>query len=169
MFIDQVVSRRWNVKAKPPFASPAGVLLYIGRYTHRVAISNYRIQSIGNGEVAFEYKDNKNGGVIRTMTLPAEEFIRRFLLHVLPYGYHKIRMYGFWTNSGRARNIERARRLILGKRSILEFKDEVIERIIQSMSDYIPNQRPVCGEGAMINKDKIAPKGHVYIEVANTS
>jgi len=116
IFIDQVVNRRWNVFAKQPFASPAEVMTYIGRYTHRVAISNYRILAVEKGKVSFEYKDYKDKATVKTMTLTASEFIRRFLLHVLPSGYHKIRMYGFWSNGNRAKKIARVRRLILGDR-----------------------------------------------------
>lgn len=169
IFIDQVVNRRWNVFAKAPFASPTEVITYIGRYTHRVAISNYRILSVEEGNVTFEYKDYKDNATIKPMTLTAAEFIRRFLLHVLPSGYHKIRMYGFWANGNRAKNIERVRRLISDGRLLLEFKDEIIERLLQSLSDFVPNQCPKCGEGIMVEIDGIAPKGYVYIPVADTS
>lgn len=172
IFIDQVVNRRWNIFAKQPFASPAEVLLYIGRYTHRVAISNYRILSVNKGKVTFEYKDYKDNATVKVMTLSASEFIRRFLLHVLPSGYHKIRMYGFWSNGNRSKKVkkvEKSRRLILKGRSLLDFKDEVIGQIIQSMSEYKPERCPKCGEGIMIEKEGIAPRGYIYIEVANTS
>ena len=169
MFIDQVVNRRWNVYAKKPFAGPADILLYIGRYTHRVAISNYRIISVGKGKVSFTYKDYKDNATVKLMTLSTNEFIRRFLLHILPPGYHKIRMYGFMANSGRSKNIERVRGLMLKDRSVFDFKEEIIEKIIESMSEQIVNQCPHCGEGVMIDREGIAPKGTVYIEVVDTS
>jgi hypothetical protein len=169
LFIDQVVNRRWNVYAKQPFASPAEVMTYIGRYTHRVAISNYRILSIGQGNVTFEYKDYKDNATVKSMTLTAGEFIRRFLLHVLPSGYHKIRMYGFWANGNRAENIDRVRKLILRGQSIFDFKDEMIEKLLKTLSEFVPDQCQKCGEGIMIKTGGIAPKGYPYIPVADTS
>jgi predicted Zn-ribbon and HTH transcriptional regulator len=84
--------------AKKPFGSPAHVLDYLGRYTHRVALSNNRIRAIHNGEVTFAYRDRKNQDRRKLMTLDAEEFIRRFLLHVIPKGFMRVRHYGFLAN-----------------------------------------------------------------------
>ena len=81
----------WCVYAKPPFAGPEQVLAYVARYTHRVAISNNRLLDIDHGKVRFSWKDYRNGNRQRTMTLAADEFIRRFLLHVLPQGFQPIR------------------------------------------------------------------------------
>ena len=86
------------VYAKKPFGSPAHVLDYLGRYTHRVALSNNRICSVHNGEVIFGYRDRKNQDRRKLMTLDAEEFIRRFLLHVIPKGFMRVRHYGFLAN-----------------------------------------------------------------------
>ena len=80
----------WVVYAKRPFAGPAQVLDYVGRYTHRVAISNNRLVSMDGGQVSFQWKDYRDDNRQKTMTLPAEEFIRRFLIHVLPNGFHRI-------------------------------------------------------------------------------
>ena len=88
----------WVVYAKKPFGSPAHVLDYLGRYTHRVALSNNRICSFHNGEVTFAYRDRKNRDRRKLMTLDAEEFIRRFLLHVIPKGLMRVRHYGFLAN-----------------------------------------------------------------------
>ena len=88
----------WVVYAKRPFAGPQQVLDYVGRYTHRVAISNNRLLDIENGQVRFQWKDYRDGGQVKTMTLSADEFIRRFLLHVLPDGFQRIRYYGFLGN-----------------------------------------------------------------------
>ncbi len=90
------------VYAKRPFAGPEQVLGYVGRYTHRVAISNNRLLDISEGEVTFRYKDYRHDAQQKTMTLEAEEFIRRFLLHVLPEGFQRIRYYGFLANLPRA-------------------------------------------------------------------
>ena len=169
MFIDQVVNRRWNVFAKTPFAGPAEVLLYIGRYTHRVAISNHRILSIDQGQVSFEYKDYKDEAKTKIMTLSALEFIRRFLLHILPRGYHKIHMYGFLANSKRAENIEKVRGLIRANPSLLEFKDEVVEKLIKQLEEFPIAQCPKCKQGTMQKKKCILPTGYSYIEACDTS
>ena len=102
----------WVVYAKRPFAGPEQVLDYVGRYTHRVAISNNRLVSIDNGKVRFRWKDYRDGNRQKTMTLAAEEFIRRFLIHVLPNGFHRIRYYGFLGNRHRARKLALCRDLL---------------------------------------------------------
>jgi hypothetical protein len=107
--------REWVVYAKRPFAGPEAVLAYLSRYTHRVAISNSRLISMDGRGVTFRWKDYRAKGATRkkVMTLEAGEFMRRFLQHVLPRGFHRIRYYGLFANSGRRENIERARRLLL--------------------------------------------------------
>jgi hypothetical protein len=92
---------KWNVSAKAPFGGPEQVLKYLARYTHRVAISNSRILSIADGKVTFLWKDYADGGKVKPMTLDAVEFIRRFLLHILPKGFVRIRQYGFLANRAR--------------------------------------------------------------------
>ena len=100
------------VYAKRPFAGPAQVLDYVGRYTHRVAISNNRLLSMNDGKVRFQWKDYRDGSRQKTMTLDGQEFIRRFLIHVLPGRFHRIRYYGFLGNCHRARKLERCRELL---------------------------------------------------------
>jgi hypothetical protein len=109
-----VRKKRWVVYAKPPFAGPDAVLAYLSRYTHRVAISNRRLISLGETGVTFRYKDYRRDGAKRhrTMTLQVDEFIRRFLLHVLPKGFHRIRHYGLLASAGRRTNVARARELL---------------------------------------------------------
>ena len=104
----------WVVYAKRPFAGPAAVLAYLSRYTHRVAISNRRLIALDERGVTFRCKDYRAKGRARrkTMTLAAEEFMRRFLLHVLPAGFHRIRHYGLLANGARTANLARARRLL---------------------------------------------------------
>jgi hypothetical protein len=102
----------WVVYAKRPFAGPAQVLDYVGRYTHRVAISNNRLVSMDGDKLRFRWKDYRDGNRQKTMTLEAGEFIRRFLIHVLPDGFHRIRYYGFLGNSHRARKLARCRELL---------------------------------------------------------
>ncbi len=102
------------VYAKPPFAGPAAVLAYLSRYTHRVAISNRRLISLDDNGVTFRFKDYRRDGAARygTMTLATDEFIRRFLLHVLPKGFHRIRHYGLLATGLRPANLARARALL---------------------------------------------------------
>jgi hypothetical protein len=104
----------WVVYAKRPFAGPQQVLDYVGRYTHRVAISNDRIRDIDHDEVRFTYKDYRAAPPqsLKTMTLAATEFIRRFLLHVLPLGFHRIRYYGFLGPRHWAQKLTRCRQLL---------------------------------------------------------
>jgi len=102
----------WVVYAKPPFAGPQQVVDYVGRYTHRVAISNHRIVDIEDGQVKFNWRDYRDNNQQKTMPLSADEFIGRFLLHVLPSGFHRIRYYGFLGNRHRKEKLERCRQLL---------------------------------------------------------
>jgi len=102
----------WVIYAKPPFGGPAQVLAYLGRYTHRVAISNARLVDMTDTDVAFRWKDYRHHGKTKTMTLGADEFIRRFLLHTLPDGFHRIRHYGFLANGHRAAKLVLCRKLL---------------------------------------------------------
>jgi len=104
----------WVVYAKRPFGGPEAVLAYLSRYTHRVAIANSRLIALDETSVTFKWKDyrTKGCGRAKVMTLTIDEFIRRFLIHVLPSGFHRIRHYGLLANGGRAENIARARQLL---------------------------------------------------------
>ncbi len=110
-FLKSQRERSWVVYAKAPFGSPEQVLKYLARYTHRVAISDRRIQSMDEHGVTFRYQDNGGGGQ-RSMTLDGPEFLRRFLLHVLPKGFVRIRYFGLLANRHRAQNLERCRALL---------------------------------------------------------
>ena len=102
----------WVVYAKRPFGGPAQVLAYLGRYTHRVAIANSRLVEMTDTDVAFRWKDYRHGGKTKVMTLAAHEFIRRFLLHTLPDGFHRIRHFGFLANGHRAAKLALCRKLL---------------------------------------------------------
>lgn len=106
--------KRWVVYSKTPFAGPEAVLAYLSLYTHRVAISNGRLIAFGEAGVTFRYKDYRRSGSQRhqIMTLDAHEFMRRFLLHVLPHGFHRIRHYGLFASATRKANIARVRELL---------------------------------------------------------
>jgi hypothetical protein len=113
-FLEPLKQAEWVVYAKEPFGGPEAVLAYLSRYTHRVAISNRRLVSADATSVTFKWKDYRieGPGRYKTMTLPTAEFIRRFLIHVLPKGLHRIRHYGLFANGNRAANIARARELL---------------------------------------------------------
>ena len=110
--LDQLRRVEWVVYAKPPFGGPEQVLAYLGRYTHRVAIANGRLLGISDGKVSFRWKDYRHHGRAKVMTISADEFIRRFLLHTIPDGFHRIRHYGFLANGHRAANLALCRRLL---------------------------------------------------------
>jgi hypothetical protein len=102
----------WVVYAKPPFGGPEQVLAYLGRYTHRVAIANARLVSVTDRQVSFRWKDYRHHSKAKLMTLDAHEFIRRFLMHTLPDGFHRIRHYGFLANGHRTAKLALCRRLL---------------------------------------------------------
>lgn len=110
--IKKAAKQKWVVYAKAPFAGPQQVLEYVSRYTHRIAISNSRILSFTDNKVTFEWRDYADGNRKKVMTLDAVEFLRRFLTHVLPDRFVRIRYYGFLSNQQRGKSIERARELL---------------------------------------------------------
>ena len=111
-FLRTLFRKNWVVYAKPPFRGPEHLLQYLARYTHRVAISNHRILNVADGQVTFRWKDYARGGKHRKMTLSANEFLRRFLLHVLPKGFIRIRFFGFLAPRRRAALLPLCRRLL---------------------------------------------------------
>ncbi len=122
------------VYAKRPFAGPEAVLAYLSRYTHRVAISNQRLLTLDERGVTFRWKDYRAKGRTRhkTMTLETGEFMRRFLLHVLPGGFHRIRHYGLIANGGRRSNLARARELLAVPASTVPSEPEAAENIARA-------------------------------------
>jgi putative transposase/transposase-like zinc-binding protein len=111
-FVSSLRDREWVVYAKPPFGGPQKVLQYLARYTHRVAISNGRLLGLENGRVRFRWRDSQDHNQIKEMSLEAVEFIRRFLLHVLPSGFVKIRHFGFLSNRNRKKMVQHCRGLL---------------------------------------------------------
>ncbi len=112
IFLKALYGREWVVYCKPPFNGPQSVIQYLGRYTHRVALTNHRLVGIEDGKVSFVWKDYADGNARKVMTLDAFEFIRRFLLHVLPDGFVKIRYFGFLSNRNRKACLETCRALL---------------------------------------------------------
>jgi hypothetical protein len=147
-FLSPLKKVEWVVYAKEPFAGPEPVLRYLSRYTHRVAISNRRLVAADNGGVAFRWKDYRLDGPDRwqTMTLRPHEFIRRFLLHVLPKGFHRIRHYGLFANGNRATNIARLRELLSVPPVVVQ---EAEEEASSDDQRQLPCPCPRCG-GRMI-------------------
>jgi len=141
---DSAVATDWVVYAKPPFGGPEKVLKYLARYTHRVAISNRRIVAMDHRTVTFEYKDYARGNQRRTMTLPGTEFLRRFLMHVVPRGFMRIRHFGLLANRTKADNLERCRGLL----GIT--KSNEVESASPTSEPLEPHDRcPACGRGRM--------------------
>ena len=138
----------WVVYAKPPFGGPERVLDYLGRYTHRVAISNHRLTELKDGQVSFVYKDYKHEDRRKVMTLSADEFLRRFLLHVLPDGFPRIRHYGLFGNRHRRENLARCRELLAVPEPTPPPPRDYRERCLQ-LTWHDPLQCPKCTNGRM--------------------
>jgi len=150
-YLAPIAKQDWVVYAKPPFGSPTQVLKYLARYTHRVAISNRRLIALEDGMVAFSYKDYKRGHRRRVMRLTAIEFIRRFLLHVLPRGFMRIRHYGLLANRVRKENLCLCRRLL---NSPMAFEADVEETPETASSDWLC---PICEHLTLLIVSSIAP------------
>jgi hypothetical protein len=153
--INSVSKKKWIAYAKRPFAGPQQVLDYLGRYTHRVAISNNRIVSIDDGRVTFTYKDRQNDDEIKKMTLDAHEFIRRFLLHVLPKGLIKIRYFGFLAHTNKKKDIPLIRKLINSDATLPEKINESISEMMLRLTGIDITCCPVCKKGKMIRIKKL--------------
>ncbi len=149
-WLESLRKTEWVVYAKRPFGGPEKVLDYLGRYTHRVAISNHRILEVADGKVTFSWRDYRHGNRKRPMTLDAEEFIRRFLLHVLPTGFVRIRHFGFLANRYRAEKLERARELLHVEPPQETDTTETWEQRTQRLTGRDPTLCPECGEGRLV-------------------
>ena len=147
--VDEAYRKEWVVYAKPPFGGPEQVLKYLARYTHRVAISNDRLLSLEQGQVTFRWKDYAADSRSKVMTLSAVEFLRRFLLHVLPRGFVRIRHYGFLANTHRQEKLELCRKLIRQAKS--EPAPAAIEAQENKSDIESPSHAcPLCGLGQMV-------------------
>ena len=144
----ELTRRKWVVYAKRPFAGPAQVLAYLGRYTHRTAIGNPRLVSLESGVVRFRWRDRAHANRVRVMALPAEAFIHRFLLHVLPRGFQRIRHYGLLANRHKAESLALARMALALPPSEPVVKESVEDFVWRVLGVDI-RRCPVCGEGRM--------------------
>jgi hypothetical protein len=155
--------RKWVVFAKPPFGGPEQVLHYLGRYTHRVAISNNRLLDIDDGQVTFRWKDYRHHDQPKVMTLEADEFIRRFLLHVLPDGFQRIRHYGFLANRYRQAKLALCRQLLgvaLTLTGVVPQQDKPDYRdLYQELTGKSLRDCPVCHRGQMVVIAVLPPSG----------
>jgi hypothetical protein len=154
--IDRLYQIEWVVYCKKPFKSPWHVLRYLGRYTHRVAISNQRLVSFQDGRVTFQWRDYKEDNHTKLMTLDASEFIRRFLLHVLPYQFVKIRHYGILSNRNRNRKLRLCQKLTLSK--IRESQKLSLTELLFKLTGLDLRVCPACGKGTMITKLILKPQ-----------
>lgn len=152
--VERMKNCDWVVYAKRPFAGPQQVLDYVGRYTHRVAISNNRLLDIEDGHVTFQWKDYRDRDQVKTMTLSANEFIRRFLLHVLPNGLQRIRYYGFLANRYRKEKLELCRRLLGMPTPVEPTHPPPAEKDFQERYEELTgvslHQCPQCKQGRML-------------------
>jgi Putative transposase len=148
--IRDISSKDWVVFSKKPFAGPQQVLDYIGRYTHRVAISNNRIVDVQNGNVTFTYKDRKDNDSKRLKTVDSLEFIRRFLIHVLPKGFMKIRHFGFLANKRKKENVQLCRKLIGIDSRQPESAKKTSSELMFDLTGIDITRCPCCREGTMI-------------------
>jgi hypothetical protein len=165
----------WVVYAKRPFAGAQQVVDYVGRYTHRVAISNHRLLDMDDGQVRFTYKDYRAdpSDSSKTMTLAATEFIRRFLLHVLPTGFHRIRYYGFLGARHRREKLARCRQL-LGSTAPLTTPTPAMSQTdyrdrVETLTGISLRVCPACRQGEMMIVERLVPAHHARLGPPDTS
>jgi len=151
LLLGKLYNKKWVVYCKPPFNGIDGVLQYLSRYTHRIAISNNRILKVQDGMVTFKWRDYADNDRIKVMTLQADEFIRRFLLHVLPDRYVKIRHFGLLANRKRKHNVALCR-VLLGSDKTETIKDEpkTWQELMLAVSGVDVTTCPVCRKGKMV-------------------
>ncbi len=144
--------KNWVVYCEKPFAEPQNLINYLGNYTHRVAISNHRIVDFNDGKVTFSYKDYKTAGVSKTITLDADEFIRRFLQHVLPCGFYKIRYFGFMAICNIKTKLDLCFTLIEKPAYLPQYEGVPALDVWRSITGCDPLRCPKCKTGRMIAK-----------------
>ena len=151
---EQAAKIEWVVHIKPPFGGPQRVLKYLARYTHRVAISNHRLRTLENGRVSFEWKDYAQHGQRKIMTLDGIEFMRRFLLHVLPSGLVRIRQFGFLANRFRTRKLQLCRDLL----DVCQTPATADSRNPADSNVQDRSSCPICSLGRLISIEVIHPQ-----------
>jgi Putative transposase/Transposase zinc-binding domain len=149
--------KSWVVYAKKPFGSPKTVLDYLGRYTHRVALSNDRIVKVEDGEVTVSYRDRKDGNRKKTIPLKAHEFIRRFLLHVLPEGFVRVRHFGFLANRSKKHALPQCRKLLGLNPALPEIPNQSAHDLLRELTGIDLSRCPRCQKGTMIVVGELPP------------
>ncbi len=156
-YLKPLRDKQWVVYAKPPFGGPEQVIDYLGRYTHRVAICNQRLLSLADGQVTFQWKDYRHPQRPRVMTVPAEEFIRRFLLHTLPDGFQRIRFGGFLANCHRRAKLACIRALLARPATdLLPLPQDTAEWLAR-LTGIPAHLCPRCGVGPLLRIEVLAP------------
>lgn len=155
-FLGRVAAKDWVVYSQPPFGGPEKVLEYLSRYTHRVAISNRRLLDIAEGKVTFEYRDRREGGRVKQLTIRADEFIRRFLQHVTPPGLCRIRHYGFLSNRSKEQQLPRCREL-LGQAAGVDAEKTPALLLLLRLTGVDVTRCPQCQDGTMVVVERISP------------
>ena len=154
----QAARKSWVVYCKPPFAGPAQVLRYLGQYTHRTAISNSRLVQMSERQVTFRYKDRADGNKTKLLTLDAVEFLRRFLVHVLPKGFVRIRHYGLLANGIKQQRIASCRQLLgaIGEGAQPDAEAETWQELLERLTGVDVTRCPVCDTGHMVPRHRIS-------------
>jgi hypothetical protein len=147
----------WVVYAKPPFASAQQVISYLGRYTHRVALSNERLVAMRDGQVMFRWRERRHSNRLKVMTLPAEEFIRRFLLHVLPAGFMRIRHYGVVGNRCRSPKLAACRRLFAQPAPPVLPRESAVT-VMRRLTGIDIERCPQCHQGRLVVIASLYPR-----------
>ena len=159
--LDRLYQKKWNSYCKKPFGGPEKVLNYLGRYTHRVAISNHRIVTLEAGKVTFKWRDYRDSNNHKLMTVDVFEFMRRFLLHILPHGFFKIRYYGILASRNHRTDLALCQRLlqvavnIADQTPTLSWEDLMLE-----LFDIDVRRCPACGKGRLVTKQMIPWNSH---------
>ena len=153
--MDTCYNKDWVVYCKPPFKTAACVVEYLGRYTHRIAISNNRLLKLEDGQVSFKWRDYRDGSRWKTMTLSADEFIRRFLMHVLPHGFMKIRHFGFLSSRGKQKKLLRCK--LLTKTSTGKVERLSTETLLTKILGRKPSVCKSCGFDGMFRSSLSPP------------
>lgn len=158
--LDKLYKKEWIVYAKEPFKNAKYVIEYLGRYTHRVAISNHRIVSFKEGKVTFKWRDYKDNSKNKLMTLEGIEFIRRFLLHILPHRFVKIRYYGFLSNKNRKIKLKICKELfgVVNDEEVSSDNKETWEELFFRLTGIDYQKCPCCKKGHMIRKYELHPE-----------
>jgi hypothetical protein len=164
--VDKLYAINWVVYIKEPFTSPLNLIKYIARYIHRIAISNKRILKIENGCVTFSYKDYADNNTRKTMTITAVEFIRRFMLHILPEGFMRIRQYGFLSNAAKKKKLARIRKLI---QEMPDTKTETHndKENNEDTAPHHPFECPQCKKGTLVKYKEVTAIKYSEAKVVN--